>query len=49
MGVAGSLNKQDVQWVRGTATPGYILVESRDQSKARGNPRPKEYVADNGS
>ncbi|ETN41874.1 uncharacterized protein HMPREF1541_03813 [Cyphellophora europaea CBS 101466] len=44
-----ALNKQDVQWVRGTATPGYILVEGRDQSKTQGNPRPKEYLADNAS
>jgi ABC-type Fe3+ transport system substrate-binding protein len=42
-----ALNKQDVQWVRGTATPGYILVEGHDPSKAQGNPRPKEYAADN--
>ncbi|KAJ9606488.1 hypothetical protein H2200_009449 [Cladophialophora chaetospira] len=44
-----ALNKQDVQWVRGTATPGYMIVEGRDQSKAQGKPRPKEYVADNSS
>jgi ABC-type Fe3+ transport system substrate-binding protein len=43
-----ALNKQDVQWVRGTATPGYILVEGRAGSNAaQGNPRPKDYIANN--
>lgn len=44
-------NKQDVQWVRGTATPAYILVEGRDanQSAAQGHARPNEYTADNNS
>ena len=41
-----AFNKQDVQWVRGTATPGYMLAESADPSKA-GKKRPKEYVCDN--
>lgn len=43
-------NEQDVQWVRGTATPGYLLAESADASKAgdRAGKRPKEYVSDNG-
>jgi hypothetical protein len=40
-------NKQDVQWVRGTATPAYILAEQSEPSKA-GSKRPKEYVSDNG-
>ena len=40
--------EQDVQWVRGTATPGYVLAESADPSKAgaRSGSRPKEYVSD---
>jgi hypothetical protein len=43
-----ALNKQDVQWVRGTATPAYIIVEGRPGSKAaQGKARPKEYIADN--
>ena len=42
------LKKQDVQWVRGTATPGYVIAESADASKTGGRSRPKEYVSDNG-
>jgi ABC-type Fe3+ transport system substrate-binding protein len=42
-----ALNKQDVQWVRGTATPAYIIVEGKDPQKAQGRPRPKEYTANN--
>ena len=38
--------KQDVQWVRGTATPAYMLAEQADPNKA-GAKRPKEYVSDN--
>lgn len=41
-----ALAKQDVQWVHGTATPGYILAEAQDGSLTGGKPRPKEYVAD---
>ena len=44
-----ALNKQDVQWVRGTATPGYIIVEGNDQTKAQGKFRPEEYKANNAS
>lgn len=44
-----ALAKQDVQWVRGTATPGYILAEGNDPSKTKGRPRPKEYLPDNSS
>ena len=43
-----ALKKQDVQWVRGTATPGYVIAESADPSKTGGRARPKEYVSDNG-
>ena len=42
-----ALKKQDVQWVRGTATPGYVLAESHDASLIGGKPRPTEYVANN--
>lgn len=38
--------KQNVQWVRGTATPAYMLAEQAEPSKA-GSKRPKEYVSDN--
>ena len=41
-----AFNKNDVQWVRGTATPGYMLAEGVNSSKA-GKNRPKEYVNDN--
>ena len=43
-----ALAKQDVQWVRGTATPGYVLAECDDPSAVNGKPRPTEYVANNG-
>ena len=43
-----ALADQDVQWVRGTATPGYILAEAEDPSLTNGKNRPKEYVANNG-
>lgn len=42
-----ALNKQDVQWVRGTATPAYMIVEGKSPAKAQGNNRPKEYTANN--
>jgi ABC-type Fe3+ transport system substrate-binding protein len=44
-----ALNKQDVQWVRGTATPGYIIAEGNNAAKAQGKLRPREYAADNNS
>lgn len=40
-------NKQDVQWVRGTATPAYMMAEAADASKADGKKRPTEYVSNN--
>ena len=41
-----ALVKQDVQWVRGTATPSYILAEAQDGSLTGGKAQPKEHVAD---
>ena len=43
-----ALKEQDVQWVRGTATPAYIIAEQNDASKCGPKPRPKEYRSDNG-
>ena len=40
--------EQDVQWVRGTATPAYIIAEQVDSSKAGGKSRPAEFVSNNG-
>jgi ABC-type Fe3+ transport system substrate-binding protein len=42
-----ALKEQDVQWVRGTATPGYVIAENNDPSLAGGKTRPKEYAPNN--